>query len=196
MKKLVFVLAVVALFVLAQVGQAANLQPDWYARIYGINEWIYSPVTGQQELVCDAYFGIPTGDYGPFSLWYSQNTQAFVRVPSSANGVTSEQDLVLPVCLPYLGPLGGLSFACDTNYDASQMQLQFWHQNTDGSKELLWTQQQSGNYYGGATVARDTIPTGSYYFRVAIVPEPTGMLGLLALCPILALLRRRSGRCD
>lgn len=177
------ILAVIGLLGLAQIGQAANLPAGWYANIRSVDVYTYDS-EGISHLTTGGYFyDNPTGDYAPFHVGgplvrlYDERD---VSVPTSVCGATPEQSLYLPLYIPlYRGTwIAGISATTETNYDPARMNLQLWHTTSAGMTTRLWTQSVGGQQYGGVTFAEDEFLDGTYFFKVAIVPEPPSLLAL------------------
>jgi len=202
MKKTSVISAVLLLLTLAQVGQAADLQAGWYAKISGVQ--VYVPGTsgfpdyGNPQLLTDGYFySTPPGQYGPFQVdggTPQRDYRRNVSVLANAYGVGSVESLVIPLWtgLAIGDRIAFLEVAWATNYDSSQMRLQLWRTAFGGADELVWAQSLSGQRGGSDGVAYDTVVGGAYYFKVDVVPEPSSIACLAAaLASTFAAMKRR-----
>jgi len=196
MKKLSVISAVLLLLILAQVGQAADLQAGWYANVYAVEVYTYG-YQGMPQLTTGAYFySTPPGQYGPFKVWGGNPQVDFERdvsVPSSALNLGADQSLVLPLTIPLSNGtrIAYLSFAWQTDYDGSQMYIDLWRTRASGATEQVWAQRQSGLQFNTTHVAFDATLDGPYYFKVNVVPEPPTVMPILLGIAGLALARRR-----
>lgn len=197
MRRAVIVASTVVVLALAQAASAANLQAGWYASMYSMQYYAYDR-NGLPQLLGSGEFQTVPGQYGPFTLTdgpFHWSRSREVEVLSSVTGVGSRASLVLPVaggldssqCLAYV------EFGWRTNYDPSQMRLELWHNKMEGSAELLWQQILAGTRTGYSNAAYDSTYEKGLFFRVAVVPEPSGFASLLAsaLAATYGITRRR-----
>jgi len=197
MKKLSVISGVLLLLTLAQVGQAADLQAGWYANI----DHIYVYVAGQYgpDLLGAAQFLTTPGQYDPFLVTdgaFHRSYTRYASVPANFYGAQPQQSLVLPFDLG-LAQGAGIAYlyiASETNYDSHNLDLQVWQRSTDGSLTQLWSQPLSGHIYGVGDFAYDATVNGSYFVKIAIVPEPSSLLSVvMGLLASVACCRRRRG---
>jgi len=196
MKRLALILVIAGLVCLAQAGQAATLQADWYAKVNMLYVFTYGDYGPQ--LHAEGYFyQTPPGQYGPFLVTDGPCHEAYARyvsVPTDVSGVGQGSSLTLPVSIGMstCDPIAYVYFSWATRYDPSQMHLDLWRTRADGTDECLWSQLQSGVRGGEAYVAYDSLLEGPYYFRVSVVPEPSSVACLaVALISMLGLMRKR-----
>ncbi len=163
MSRITVVLAVFVLLAMAQAGQAATLEEGWFAYVRAADAYVYG-LSGPELITGGYFYSTPTGQSGPFSISspLQVDWQRYVAIPSSVHGIGSDDSLIMPL---YLGLsqgtlLAGISLSWQTDYDPSQMRLEFWRTRNDGSQELLWTQSQGGPQSGGGGVAFDTYIEG------------------------------------
>lgn len=197
MKKLAFVLAVILLAALSQVSHAADLEAGWYANILEVGVYTYYPENSGYSgtyFSGDAIFLTDPGQYGPFTVTDGPNHVGYARhisVPTEANGVTSDQSLILPIGVDLSSPVAYFNIECNTNYDPNIMHLNLWHQYPGYSRCLVWSQTQGGpTYFYGPTTETEYYG-GSFFFEVAVVPEPTAALSLLCGLSVLGYYGRR-----
>ncbi len=195
MKRFTAILVVIVLAVLSQAGQAADLKAGWYVKLASVA--LYN---SQHQVGTRFNFTGDLGASGPFyvsspdPLW----AERMVSVPVSAVGVPGGTSVYLwgtPQTIPnYV--IDSVSFAWETNCDSSIMQLQLLMYKPDVGYTLLWSHNQSGYNSDNGNVLRPglVIPVGYMpVFRVTVVPEPNGLLVLIAGSGALfGLLRRRS----
>ena len=90
--------------------------------------------------------------------------------------------------------LAYFSISWQTNYDPTQMYLGLYQQRSDGSEQELWSQTVAGPLGGSGHIGYGMTVEGPVYYRINVVPEPSGACALaLGLVPsaLLALNRRR-----
>ena len=194
MKRLALIAAVIALLALTQMSQAADLKAGWYANIYSV--YVYVPADPAPYPVVAAEFQIAPNTYGPFIITDGVNHAYYERdifVPADAHAGVG-QSLVLPVYIPDGTSISFLSMSIRTNYDAEQMRLQLWHTRSTGEDQLVWEQGLSGNQLGLYQTAYNTFPEEGFYFKMAVVPEPSSSLPLLLGVPAVFVWWRRSRR--
>ena len=174
-------------------SRAADLQAGWYANIVGIEIWLYGPEGGYRPGPGGSFY--TEGQYGPFLVTNgSYYGKQYVSVPTNAYGVGPDQTLVLPVSFPGIGGelIAQVLVDWQTNYDPNQMRLELWRERDNGSQELMWTQLQAGVKWGSRGTGYDTYAEGPYYFKINVLPEPTGVASLLlGLGGLSVLMRRR-----
>lgn len=198
MRKLsVFLLfAVLVSLVLAIPAPAANLQAGWYVRVSSVHIWQYDQLNSPFIRDEGNFYDTPPGQYGPFQVsdgTYHSPIDRWVSVPATVSAGPGDS-LIMPLTFGMtLGePIAYLSFYWETNYDPSQMRLEFWRQNYYTSvQELLWAQTLSGYRYGGATALTNATYDSQYFVKVAVIPEPSSMIIFSAGLGILLALRRR-----
>ncbi len=202
MRVVVVVVAVLSLAVLVQTGQAADLQAGWYVKIAGVGLYGQTPEP-PYEIATGWNFTGDLGTYGPFEVSSPDPVWAerMVSVPASVSGVTPGTAVYLwgEPAYPVFYDVRRVDFHIETNYDASQMQLQLLMYKPDLGYTLLWSQSRSGYqfYWVSPLIFPQTIPLGYVpVFRVTTmpaVPEPGGVLLLLVgVGGVSRLLRRRS----
>lgn len=200
MKKALVLLAVLSLLLAASAIQAADLQAGWYVKMAGVA--LFGPIKQPPYHTGTGWnFTGGLGTYGPFKvsspdpLW----AERMVSVPTSVSGVTPSTSVYLwgqPVD-PVYYDVREVQFFCETNYDASQMQLQLlMYNSTDHNYTLLWSQSQSGyrSSWVSALTFPQKIPVGYVpVFRVTTVPEPSALLVVITGAgAVFGFLRRRS----
>ncbi|MDO8587833.1 MAG: PEP-CTERM sorting domain-containing protein [Armatimonadota bacterium] len=187
MKKLriCFVLLALASLCLAlpQEVSGADLQAGWFAEISSVNIYVYDQ-WGQVVLYGGAFFGTPTGTYGPFLVTdepYGGQYYRTVRVPTNAYDVAPGTGVELPIygisSTPQIAKIG---VGWGTDYNASAMRLEFVQRDPiTGHLSTLWSQTESGYQYHTTSIAYDVSNQG-LFFRVVAVPEPASIAGFLA----------------
>lgn len=164
----------VALFAMVAMStaQAGDLQAGWYANIKGLTAFVST--SGGPPWMTSGYFGGPTpGQYGPFIVSNGGygSLERDVLMPIDAPGADVSQSLVLPVSLSVVGtPIAYLEIAWETNYDPTQMRLEFWRTRLDGLQQLVWYQTRGGPKGGRDDVPYDSTLEGRYFFKVAVAP--------------------------
>ncbi len=195
------ILAVVFLLALCQASHAADLQAGWYVKNLMVDAYTFAPFNGPPEPTSVASFLTAPAQYGPFGVTSNPSSPESldVSVPVNAYGVTPDQSLTLPLHFPAWADeaedptMAYIAIDYTTDYDPDDMILQFWHRSTDGSQQLVWTQSNGGVQFAEADVAYNTPYTGSYFFEVAVVPEPSAALCLVIGCASLChVIRRRA----
>lgn len=200
MKRVALLLVVLIMsLTLAQLSQAADLQSGWYVKLAGVA--LFGPISEPPYRTgTDWNFTGELGAYSPFEVSSPDPVWAerMVSVPVSATGVPVGTSVYLwgqPVD-PVNYPVDAITFHYETNYDASQMQLQLLMYKPDSGYTLLWSQSQSGYHsaWENGLTFPQKIPVGYVpVFRVTAVPEPSAMLVLLTGAgAVLGFLRRRS----
>ena len=196
MKNSAVVLAVVVLCALAQAGQGADLQAGWYATMYSVQFYGYDPQHHYPVLAGSGSF-TTIGTYGPFVVTddpYHWERSRQATVPSYQPDVDSSSSLSLPVSSELIADLqlAYVHFGWETNYDPTQILLELWHATGDGTLEKVWQQDRAGAQSGFSSAAYDTSYGDGFYFRVAVLPEPSTCCAMLGgLSGYLLCLRRR-----
>lgn len=199
MKRVCVLLLLVMLLLLpACSSQAAELQAGWYANPLGID--FFQRLEDYTEVnVGSVTFTTPAGDHGPFRVGVLDTRARTVTVPNTSYGVSPAESLVLPTnLLPSmfydLTRVDHMEVYWSTNYDASQMMLELWGRTTsqqDYSK--MWFQPLSGQRQGLTNLEGGDLRDASFFFRIAVVPEPGAVTCLAAglSCFVLYAGRRR-----
>lgn len=192
------VVSLLILIATASVAQAADLKAGWYVNIDTVDVYSYMAGSGQVYLRSESSFSDTPGEYGPFLVTNPStmfNTRRNISVLNDVDGVSPDQSLVLPMMFGFVpgDRIAYFSVAIGTNYDSSQMWLQLWRKHVEGTPdELVWENTQSGPGGFSGHIANNTIYTGQYYFKVNVVPEPSGPACLLlGVVPLISLVRRR-----
>ncbi len=189
MKTLAVPLAIMSLLSLAQASRAADLSAEWYANIQFVSIYVYD--SGAPHLLGGGDLSLtPPGSHGPFYVTegpYELDDARYVSVPVAVS-VKPDQSLVMPLCLglPVGSRIAYLSMAWQTNYNPSSMYLDLVGVHTDGYEEIIWSQMLPGRRAGSEHIANDSTILGSYYFRVKVVPEPSGLVALAMGSAVLA----------
>jgi len=185
MNRLNVVLAVIVLLILSHACHAADLQAGWYVKIQGIDLYTYDPNWQYPNLQTGGYFyDTPSGQYGPFDVnggTPSRDYRRYIFVLADAYGASSSDSLMLPVSF---GTTSGeliayFSMGVETNYDSACMYLDLWRTRTDGTQELLWTQQSSGSSLWSGHLANDIVAEGPFFFKLNVVPEPSSLIAVV-----------------
>ena len=185
-KAVVFLAVLLLLMVVPMVGQAADLQAGWYAKIITVNVYGYD-YQGMPSLIGGGYFyNSPTGQYGPFHVGGPQARiydERDISVPSSVANVGADQSLVLPLSIGMSvgSQIAYISISWATCYQADSMCLALWRQRSSGTDSLVWQQSLSGTQGNTTHVAYNTVLEGPYYFKVDVVPEPSAFACLAVL---------------
>ena len=201
MKRLAIALVVIGLLTVSQVTHAANLEEGWYVKLGGVGISGFTPMVGPWNYEWD--FTSPLGTTGPYTVTQPTTpdllfTQRMVFVQNNVSNVSSGTAVDLYGQLRYAIPsnavITGIDAIAETNYDATQMQLQLYVQHSDGSSQLLSKESRSGHHTSGFSLQlpwQAVLPTDAIFFRVVAVPEPS--TGLALLLPTVGLLwiRRR-----
>ncbi|HET6456697.1 MAG TPA: PEP-CTERM sorting domain-containing protein [Armatimonadota bacterium] len=188
--------AFLASLVLTIPAPAADLQEGWYVRVSSVHIWQYDQLNDPFIRDEGDFYDTPPGQYGPFQVsdgTYHSTIDRWVSVPSAISAGPGDS-LVMPLTFGMtLGePIAYLGFYWETNYDPSQMRLEFWQENYYTSvQELLWAQTLSSYRYGGATPLTDATYEGQFFVKIAVIPEPSSMIIFSAGLGILSALRRR-----
>ena len=189
MKKFAIVLAVLSLLVLGQVTYAANLQSDWYVKLFGISLYGWD---GQQYQVVDWNFKGGLGQSGPFQVTNPDPVRAerMVSIPNSTSNTPIGTSVYLwgEPARPINWTINEIAVGYDTSYNAAQMRLELLMYKEQVGYTLLWSQNNTGTSWGIHNVLSNSqyIPAGYQpVFRVTVVPEPAGIMIIL---PCLALL--------
>lgn len=193
MNKLVLVCSVLAVLCIcaSPISHAADLQAGWYANISHVQVYTYDPIWHLPQLRFNAPLLVEPGQYGPLAVTdgpYHTDYTRYVSVATDAYGVRPSESLVIPLQMSWLGDqtIAFLALGGQTNYNSNAMRLEFWHESTDGTQRLVWSQPESGpQHVFGPEVEHDVPLAGSYYFKVAVVPEPSGIISLA--CGVAAL---------
>jgi len=183
------------MLVFAGATHAADLQAGWYVKLGSVALYGYDSQYGYGVIDWDFVAGV--GDYGPFRITQPAPNwpQRLVTVVSDAHGVLPGTGIDLTGAAGAGPPsfvVQSIYFACETYYDATQMQLSLLIRRTTGVEIPLWTQQQSWLYQAGPQLSLGTsLDSGDIFvFRVAVVPEPSALLCLGSAMAALTLGRR------
>jgi hypothetical protein len=158
--------AFLATLMLAIPALAADLQEGWYAWPMSVD--VYADVAGG-----------PYGDTG----WRK------ATVTSNAYGAGPADSLLLPMGF---GMTIGERFmyihvSWATDYDATQMQLELWRNRYGGATERVWAQPLSGTRSGSFDTLYGGEFEGTFFYRVAVIPEPASCLSLATMVSIMGL---------
>lgn len=184
--------AFLATLVVAIPAHAADLQAGWYAKAWSPYLWQYDQ-QGNLFIRAEGYFyDTPVGQYGPFSITGSDIWRN-ASVLTTAYGVGPDASLIMPLTFGVtLGePIAYLSLPWETDYDSSQIRLEFWRTRYSGAQELLWAQTQSGSTSGGATVLANAEYEGQFFVKLTVIPEPTSVTIFTAGLAALSAVKRR-----
>ncbi len=178
-------LVIVFLLAMCQASHAADLQAGWYADIDRVYVYTYDPVYHNPTLTAEPSIQIAAGQYGPFTVTagpYDEDYTRYVSVSADAYGVGSSQGLILPLYMAWSGDqtIGYISVGCATNYDPTQMYLGLYQTLGNGTTATIWTQMQNGGGSSGFIGQNTSLANGPFYLEVAVVPEPSGFVVLLA----------------
>lgn len=194
MKRITVILAVVSLLALCHISQAADLQAGWYAKISSVDIYSYDDQYHLPYLRGGGWFTEPTGLHYPFDVtdegYQTDSLRRITVVQDTVAGPDQSLTLSLWVGVGY-SEIAFLNIHWHSNYDASQMVLEFWQEWNDGSKHLLWSQGQSGEQFGDKVIDGSLLANGEYRFKVNVVPEPSSLTGLILALPVLVGFARR-----
>jgi hypothetical protein len=187
--------------VLAQASQAADLAAGSYVKFGGVGLWWTDPNTYMPSAV-DWNPTISPDTYGPFQV--TTDTAQYAPCPVTATVLTEQDGVPAGTGVTIYGqtdgqitqPVNRIDVALETNYDASQMQIEMYQHHASGFDELIWDQTRSGYQTGGLDVFQGTyktLPVGdSIYFKIVAVPEPSqAMTLIIGLSALTAMIRRR-----
>jgi hypothetical protein len=182
--------AFLASLMLAIPAPAANLEAGWYARIQGIMLYTYDYL-GNPTLADDGYFHqTPPGQYGPFLVTGGPDNVEYTRYISVPTGASAGPEATLDMPISF-GIMPGtkiafLSTTIGTNYSSSQMYLDLWRTQYDGTHELIWEQRLGGQQSFSGHIANDIYFEGPFHFTLNVVPEPCGVALFLGGTSLLA----------
>ena len=194
--RVIYPLLILLSVALSGSAPAADLQAGRYANVSSVSLYQYDS-QGYPFIRAGLWFTTSPGMYGPFLVGdgpYHTRDWRDISVPSTVTGVGPDSSLVLPVGTGMtLGePIAWISIPWVADYDATQMQLEFWRTRSNGIAERLWAQQLSGYRYGSVDVAQNTFLEGPLYFKVSVIPEPASFNLLVGgLSALLLTIRRR-----
>jgi hypothetical protein len=176
---------------------AADLEAGWYAWPFSV-QVIADDGSGCPYLRASGWFTTPPGTHGLFTVAggpYGDTGWRKATVTSNAYGAGPADSLLLP--MGFGMTIGErfmyISISWGTDYNASQMQLELWRNRYGGTSERIWTQSLSGTQSGMTDLLYGGEFEGTFFYKVAVVPEPSAVLslGCLATLTIVQLWRRR-----
>ena len=186
--------AFLASLVVAIPAPAADLQAGWYAWPLSV-QVMADDGTGYPYLRASGWFTTPPGTYGPFAVSQGDYPQTLWRratVTSDVNGLGPGDSLILPMGF---GMTIGERFmyihvSWGTDYDASQMRLELWRNRYGGVTERVWAQELSGIRSGSVDTLYGGEFEGTFFYKIAVVPEPSALVCLASLSGLSALALR------
>lgn len=181
---------------MTQASRAAYLEAGWFVKIYALDGYAFFSDSCLPTLDAMAIFFTEPGQYGLFTVSeLSGNHGRYISVEQNINA-GPDQSLLLPLFIS-TAYIEYYEIAWGTNYDSSQMRLEFWHEALNGTQTLVWSQGASGERYELTSCILSRyggVPKGDYFFKVNIVPEPSSIAGLtFALTMFTGFVRKRKG---